>query len=472
MSALKFTDTDLKSTVTKRVKVWDKTSGGVSGLYASKTPNICTFMYRYWDRTAKVSRTVEIGRFHPTEFNCAAARAKARTLDTDVKVHGKDVAKTIKIAAVTAHQGTKLFGVAVALYIDYQKEVIVKKGVERPRKEKWIYDQYALARPVEVWAKKQITDVTDEDIHNLVKSILSERKPEMARNTYQTLKRFFVWAGGIGQRFVTVNPMAFITPKSLDLPPPNANDRYLTEEEVSVLWHGLDRHDVPCDRRTALALKLILATALRPSEAGLQQREWIGNITKHQGGDGKIATRIPPEFVKLRRWIVQPLSPLACELVNEQLADGIKTGSLFPHGAGIGPKLTAHQLARELRGFKLKKTWRLGICEFLGFTAKKGQPFAPFTPHTLRRTATTLLGLQVNDKGQPLYTGLELSRILDHATPDEGKDAGSKTLKVYNVAEHVQQTMRRRPTLEALDQLLRGIIGNPPASNVVKLKAA
>jgi len=25
---------------------------------------------------------------------------------------------------------------------------------------------------------------------------------------------------------------------------------------------------------------------------------------------------------------------------------------------------------------------------------------------------------------------------------------------------------------EALDQLLRGIIGNPPASNVVKLKAA
>ena len=40
----------------------------------------------------------------------------------------------------------------------------------------------------------------------------------------------------------------------------------LTEDEIRTLWHGLDRTDLPWDRRTRLALKFALVTMLRLGE--------------------------------------------------------------------------------------------------------------------------------------------------------------------------------------------------------------
>ena len=40
----------------------------------------------------------------------------------------------------------------------------------------------------------------------------------------------------------------------------------LSDNEIRVLWHGLDRADLPWDRRTRLALKFALVSMLRSGE--------------------------------------------------------------------------------------------------------------------------------------------------------------------------------------------------------------
>jgi hypothetical protein len=37
-------------------------------------------------------------------------------------------------------------------------------------------------------------------------------------------------------------------------------DRVLTADEIGILWHGLDRNDLPWDRTTRLAIKFALVT--------------------------------------------------------------------------------------------------------------------------------------------------------------------------------------------------------------------
>ena len=50
------------------------------------------------------------------------------------------------------------------------------------------------------------------------------------------------------------------------LPKEHARDRVLSADEIRIFWHGLDREDLPWDRRTRLALKFALVTMLRSSE--------------------------------------------------------------------------------------------------------------------------------------------------------------------------------------------------------------
>lgn len=482
MSALKFNDTDLQKKVTERFKIPDLIEVG-KALYANKTPNVCSFNLRYYDRNAKVSRTIELGRFHPKTFNCDHARREARAKLVLVDQR-KDLAKEKRVRDTVAHNGTKTFEHVAAAYIDYLKTPVVKQdGGTRPRKENWKVTLYSLARARALWATTQISDVHDTDISKHIKSVLeAEKLPEMARSIFAQLGAMFRWAGEPDQKYITANPMAFLKARKLGIPSPKPKKRVLTENEIRVLWHGLDDPNCPCDRRTALALKLILATALRPSEVGLMRREWIGSIAKVNGGDGLPAVRLPEWIVKLRRVIVQPLNGTALELVEEARSGSHlighnggpslddDDGMLFPHGRlkaefreyGTSIKLDAHALARALRSDKA--TGRVGICEFLGFTEEpvKGQniEFSPFTPHDLRRTAASLLGFAEDTDGNTLYTEKEIDRILDHQTKDE--NSGNSSHETYNVAEHVNQTKRRRKTLDALDGLLRDIIKTKP----------
>ena len=74
----------------------------------------------------------------------------------------------------------------------------------------------------------------------------------------------FNWAAEAGRDYVTASPCVNL-PK---LDPEHPRTRVLSEAEIKTFWHGLDRDDLPWDRKTCLALKFELVTMLRSAKAG------------------------------------------------------------------------------------------------------------------------------------------------------------------------------------------------------------
>ena len=72
----------------------------------------------------------------------------------------------------------------------------------------------------------------------------------------------FNWAAEAGRDYVTASPCVNL-PKLDDEHP---RTRVLSEDEIRIFWHGLDRDDLPWDRKTRLALKFALVTMLRSGE--------------------------------------------------------------------------------------------------------------------------------------------------------------------------------------------------------------
>jgi integrase len=58
----------------------------------------------------------------------------------------------------------------------------------------------------------------------------------------------------------------------------HARKRVLTANEIGIFWHGLDRKDLPWDRRTLLALKFELVTMLRSGELRGARRDELVDL--------------------------------------------------------------------------------------------------------------------------------------------------------------------------------------------------
>jgi integrase len=213
--------------------------------------------------------------------------------------------------------------------------------------------------------------------------------------------------------------------------------RVLTEDEVRRFWHGLDRPDLPGEPRTRLALKFALVTMLRSGEVlGIQR----GELNPAEG-----TVDIPKIRVKGKRNIQQPLSDLAWQIINEAMGDN-DYAFMGRFGDSAADKKA---MATALRGVKVGGKVKVpGICDLLGI--------APFSPHDLRRTASTMLGEleDVSDYG--------ISACLDHQT---GKDKdGNKippvTTKHYNLATKKRVNEKRR-VLDRRAVELRRIVSEP-----------
>ena len=223
------------------------------------------------------------------------------------------------------------------------------------------------------------------------------------------------------------------------LDPEHARTRVLSEDEIRVLWHGLDRNDLPWDRKTRLALKFELVTMLRSSELlGAHRSELFDLGGEHPRFD------VPLKRVKKRRVIQQPLFDLAVEIIREALISD-KQQCVFASPLGDQP-MNRRVMGTALRGIKRKggKVKTPGICALLGLKS--------FTPHDLRRTAATLAG----DLG---FDDASIAKCLDHTVTKKG-DAivPSVTGKVYN---HSKRMKEKRAVLDGVAAELRRIIGEP-----------
>jgi integrase len=222
------------------------------------------------------------------------------------------------------------------------------------------------------------------------------------------------------------------------LDPEHPRTRVLSEDEIRTFWCGLDRDDLPWDRRTRLALKFELVTMLRSNELlGAHRSELFDLNGAHPRFD------VPLRRVKKRRVIQQPLSDLAVEIIREALTSD-KQQYVFASPLGDQP-MDRKVMATALRGTKVKgKVKTPGICALLGLK--------PFTPHDLRRTAATLAG----DLG---FDDAWIAKCLDHAASKKQEQiVPTVTGKVYN---HSKRMKEKRAVLDGVALELRRIIGEP-----------
>jgi integrase len=192
----------------------------------------------------------------------------------------------------------------------------------------------------------------------------------------------FNWAAEAGRDYITASPCVNL-PK---LDEEHPRDRVLSEDEIRTLWHGLDRNDLPWDRKTRLAIKFALVSVLRSGEMLPIHRD---EMNAKEG-----TVDIPARRVKKRRVINQPLSDLALEIITESMGN---YDHAFTGRFGNAP-LARNAMANALLGTKTTKNGKVkspGLCELLGI--------APFTPHDLRHDVrrTWLVGGQHRALSRP-----------------------------------------------------------------------
>jgi integrase len=295
--------------------------------------------------------------------------------------------------------------------------------------------------------KKIAGEVTKHDIATLSNDIVGGKLgvPSVAnaRHMRRAASGLFNWAAEAGRDYVTASPCVNL-PKLDDEHP---RTRVLSEGEIRIFWHGLDRDDLPWDRKTCLALKFELVTMLRSGELLATHRDELFDLD----GDNP-RFDVPLKRVKKRRMIQQPLSDLAVEIIREALISD-KQQYVFTSPFGDMP-MNRKVMATALRGTKSKsKVKTPGICALLGLK--------PFTPHDLRRTAATLAG----DLG---FDDAWIAKCLDHAASKKQEQiVPSVTGKVYN---HSKRMKEKRAVLDGVAAELRRIIGKPVGQAKTELR--
>jgi integrase len=438
------TDRHCEKRVNRRVKIYDRKC---PGLYVSVIPaGVATFNFKFTDPTTGKQRTKWLGVYNP-DFKVDNARTAVYALKNRLG-NGDNIAETLRQnKAQRARQGKTVDEIIEERIEWMQTPVLKADGEKRPRIESW----ENVARHLRNFlsprlGKKLAAEVTKHDIATLSNDIVAGKhggkaSVSNARHMRRAASGLFNWAAEAGRDYVTASPCVNL-PK---LDEEHPRDRVLTEDEIRTLWHGLDREDLPWDRKTRLAIKFALTTMLRSGEMLPIHRDELN--TENGTVD------IPARRVKKRRAINQPLSDLALEIIT--LAMG-NYEYAFTGRFGDAP-LARQAMSGALAGTKMTRngkpvTRTPGICELLGI--------APFTPHDLRRTAATMCG----------ELGLSESAIalcLDHqANKDEnGKPLPAVTNRVYNRAVRIR-VAKKREVLDAWAIELRRIIGEPAVKAV------
>ena len=314
----------------------------------------------------------------------------------------------------------------------------VKKpdGEMRPRLESWENTASHLRRFVSPrLGKKLPSEVTKHDIATLSNDIVAGKfgvpSVSNARHMRKAVSGLFNWAAEAGRDYVTASPCVNL-PK---LDPEHPRTRVLSEDEIKIFWHGLDRDDLPWDRKTRLALKFELVTMLRSAELLGAQRDELFDLD----GDNP-RFDVPLKRVKKRRVIQQPLSDLAVEIIREALEDGKEY--VFASPLGDQP-MNRKVMATALRGTKHKgKVKTPGICALLGLSRSRRTICAGRRRPWLATSALMM-------RGSRNVSITPRARSQEQIVP-------SVTGKVYN---HSKRMKEKRAVLDGVAAELRRIIG-------------
>lgn len=348
-----------------RYEIADENDHGRGTLLLRVSPSgTKTFVLRYSiDR--KVHR-LTLGKYGTgaEQLTLAAARIKAAGIGERIDAGQDPIAQEHERQALDAKAPT----------VDNLAAEYIEKWA-KPRKRSWSEDQRILKKDIlPGWRTRKAESITRKDVVNLLDSIASRGAPIAANRTLAVIRKMFNFA--VSRSLVNQSPCVGVQAPAKE----REKDRVLSDEEIIQFWRGLERAGMAS--ATKLALRFMLVTGQRLGE--------VCHLTSEQI-DGQWWT-IPAEIAKNGRAHRVPLSPLAMMILNEANNLGMDQ-YFFP-----SPRLTRHGSDRPMTPTALSHALRKNLAEL---------QMGAFTPHDLRRTAATHIGMLGHNR-------LVISKILNH----------------------------------------------------------
>ena len=370
---MKFSDRTLKSLKPRdaRYSVWEDGVHGLGNLGVRVTPTgrrSWIFMYR-WGGKARMLTLGKYPAMSVAEAHKVSAEHQARLdagEDPDAPVPKQDEG-VVSVAQIGA---------------DYLGQAI------QPGRTRNEFRRILKREVYPAWSSRPASSIHRREVVSLVDAIAGQPAPVMANRTLAVIKAMFNFAIRRGQ--VDVNPASLIPMKEEE-----ARARYLEDDELRILFKKLPA--APLAPQTKLALLLTLATAQRPGEAvsiepsELSEGWWTIPPDKRKVGRRGSGRRRP-----LTKHGV-PLSPAGAAVLDAASAASWSDRWAFP-SSKTDKHIREDALAKGVRRCQ----------EHFGLRH--------WTPHDLRRTATTHLAkLRVNRT--------VLGKLLGHKKTDESVTA-------------------------------------------------
>jgi len=369
----------------KRVDYWD---ASVSGFGLRVTPKGMKTWF-YWYRTGLVKRRWTIGR--SPQISLADAREKARA------AYGKDPARE-KVEGRHA----QTFGDLAEAYLRLHA---------KPNKRSWKRDEQCIERNLDAWRNIPAKDITRKAVQALLDEIADpggRNAPASARAVKLLLSKMFNFA--LPREFaVDFNPVQGTQARQ-----PRSRERFLVDPEIIQLIGALDAESVNGHHLIAHWFLLILLTAQRPGEVAAMRWDqldifddsneraksgwWNVRTSKNKQ---PIHAALSPEVVRLlralRTWSVEEHARIEKNCARRR---GPRPMSAYVFPAGdVAEAVEDTPMGHDQFPATERVRDRMGVRDW--------------TPHDLRRTASTLMGrLRV--------TRFIIDRVLNHTDATVG----------------------------------------------------
>ncbi len=401
---------------------WDSELKGFGVKVMPSGQKVLQFVYRFPRGRAGTVRRYKLGDFG--QITVEEARRLAEQHRGEVAKGNDPMAKLVADRA-TAEAIKRAPKKAIAKICEDFIERYAKKHNRRWRETERILKRHI----VSAWGRRQIGTITRADVNELLDNIEDNSGGPMANAVLAQLRKMFNWYATRDDTFNSpiVIGMARVKPKSM------RRERFLTDDEVRVLWAALSKVDAPFSN----LVRFLLLTAQRREEAA---QALIGEF---KGTTWKI----PGERYKTGVGNVVPLSTAAFQQIEAYLDATTPDQFVFTTTGD-----------RPFSGFsKSKRRLDEEMEHILRRTAsiedqRKPTPLLkPWRIHDLRRTAKTLM---LRAGVRPDIT----ERVLGH------KIAGVEG--VYDRHDYVEE--KREALIKLSDEVLR-IANGDTASNVVPL---
>lgn len=264
-------------------------------------------------------------------------------------------------------------------------------------------------RDLAEWLDRPIDSITAREISDLVYR-KAQTSPMSANRLTSLIKKIMRWAKR--RHILSFNPAADVEKPSEE----HARDRFMTDEEIQLIWDAASRVGDPYGR----LVQMLLATGQRRGEVAGMRRSELGILEQRDGRTGETRTieawLLPAERTKRSVAHAVPLSPLTKRLIDgaPQLVEDDKP---FDHVFASGLCGDAPPSGWSKYSRRLDREIGKAIAKALHETYDRKKHALPdWHLHDLRRTMATHMEMLGVDRRV-------ISRILNHSEGDKSVTA-------------------------------------------------